>query len=136
MADRERHSSTARRTCGTFGVHVRAASTAGSSLRPNRPPVVTKFQAASKRLLVPVVGRKVALPDAPRAGFLAELYPDHADFALPVEDARVLSSAWEWYEQGVHFPVLTLGTMERDGAGGYRYLITQDGAADAAEGGS
>lgn len=64
------------------------------------------FQSASKLLLVPVVGRKVALPDAPRAGFLAELYPDHADFALPVEDARVLSSAWEWYEQGVHFPVL------------------------------
>jgi SAM-dependent methyltransferase len=64
------------------------------------------FQAASKRLLVPVVGRKVALPDAPRAGFLSELYPDHADFALPVEDARVLSSAWDWYEQGVHVPVL------------------------------
>ncbi|MEQ1634851.1 MAG: class I SAM-dependent methyltransferase [Planctomycetota bacterium] len=64
------------------------------------------FQSASKLLLAPVIGRKVALPDAPRAGFLAELYPDHADFALPVEDARVLSSAWEWYEQGVHFPVL------------------------------
>ena len=64
------------------------------------------FTAASKLLLVPVVGRKVALPDAPRPGFLAELYPDHADFALPVEDARVLSSAFEWYERGVHFPVL------------------------------
>ncbi|MBZ0150013.1 MAG: class I SAM-dependent methyltransferase, partial [Planctomycetes bacterium] len=64
------------------------------------------FQAASKHLLAPVVGRKVALPDAPRAGFLAELYPDHADFALPVEDAKVLSSAWDWYEQGVYFPVL------------------------------
>lgn len=64
------------------------------------------FQSASKRLLAPVVGRKVALLDAPRAGFLAELYPDHADFALPVEDAKVLSSAWDWYEQGVHFPVL------------------------------
>ena len=64
------------------------------------------FTAASNRLLVPVVGRKVALPDAPRPGFLAELYPDHDDFALPVEAARVLSSAWEWYEDGVHFPVL------------------------------
>ncbi len=64
------------------------------------------FQPVSKRLLAPVVGRKVALADAPRAGFLAELYPDHADFALPVEDAKVLSSAWDWYEQGVHFPVL------------------------------
>lgn len=64
------------------------------------------FTAASNRLLVSVVGRKVALPDAPRSGFLAELYPDHADFALPVEDARVLSSAWDWYEKGVHFPVL------------------------------
>lgn len=64
------------------------------------------FQSASKRLLAPVIGRKVALPDAPRAGFLSELYPDHADFALPVEDAKVLSSAWDWYEQGVHFPVL------------------------------
>ena len=64
------------------------------------------FQPASKRLLVPVVGRKVALPGAPRAGFLAELYPDHADFALPVEDAKVLSSAWEWYDKGVYFPVL------------------------------
>jgi|JRYL01.1.fsa_nt_gb SAM-dependent methyltransferase len=64
------------------------------------------FQSASKRLLAPVVGRKVALVGAPAAGFLAELYPDHADFALPVEDARVLSSAWDWYEEGVHFPVL------------------------------
>ena len=64
------------------------------------------FQAASKHLLVPVVGRKVALADAPRAGFLAELYPDHADFAVPVEDAKVLSSAWDWYEDGVYFPVL------------------------------
>ncbi len=64
------------------------------------------FTAASKRLLAPVVGRKLALPDAPRPGFLAELYPDHADFALPVEDARVLSSAWDWYDQGVYFPVL------------------------------
>lgn len=64
------------------------------------------FQSASQHLLAPVIGRKVALPDAPRAGFLSELYPDHADFALPVEDAKVLSSAWDWYEQGVHFPVL------------------------------
>lgn len=64
------------------------------------------FQAASKCLLAPVVGRKVALPGAPPAGFLAELYPDHADFALPVEDARILSSAWEWYANGVYFPVL------------------------------
>lgn len=64
------------------------------------------FQSASKHLLAPIVGRRVALPDAPRAGFLSELYPDHADFALPVEDAKVLSSAWEWYERGVHFPVL------------------------------
>jgi SAM-dependent methyltransferase len=64
------------------------------------------FQAASNRLLAPVIGRKVALPGAPRPGFLAELYPEHADFALPVEDVRVLSSAWDWYEKGVHFPVL------------------------------
>lgn len=64
------------------------------------------FTSASQRLLAPVVGRKVALADAPRPGFLSELYPDHADFALPVEDARILSSAWDWYEKGVHFPVL------------------------------
>ncbi len=64
------------------------------------------FQSASNHLLAPVVSRKVALPGAPRPGFLAELYPDHADFALPVEDARVLSSAWDWYAEGVYFPVL------------------------------
>lgn len=64
------------------------------------------FQAASKLLLAPIVGRRVALAGAPAPGFLAELYPDHADFALPVEDARILSSAWDWYEKGVHFPVL------------------------------
>lgn len=64
------------------------------------------FQASSKHLLAPVVGRKVALADAPRPGFLSELYPDHANFALPIEDARVLSSAFEWYERGVLFPVL------------------------------
>jgi SAM-dependent methyltransferase len=64
------------------------------------------FQSACKSLLAPIVNRKVALAGAPAAGFLAELYPDHADFALPVEDAKVLSSAWGWYEKGVHFPVL------------------------------
>jgi len=64
------------------------------------------FQSASKRLLAPIVGRKVVLAGAPGAGFLAELYPDHADFALPIEDARVLSSTWDWYVRGVHFPVL------------------------------
>ena len=52
------------------------------------------FQAASKLLLAPVVGRKVALPDAPRPGFLAELYPDHADFALPVEGSDASGISW------------------------------------------
>lgn len=64
------------------------------------------FQSASTRLLAPVVARRVALSNAPTPGFLAELYPDHANFALPVEALKVLSSAWDWYEKGVHFPVL------------------------------
>lgn len=63
-------------------------------------PSVTRSSTPSKLLLAPIVGRKVALADAPAAGFLSELYPDHADFALPFEDAKVLSQAWDWYEKG------------------------------------
>lgn len=32
---------------------------------------------------------------------------------------------------GVHFPILTLGRMERDGAGGYRYVVTEGPGGEA-----
>ena len=48
------------------------------------------FQAASKRLLVPVVGRKVALPDAPRASAGHDSYRGRGTSAVGEHPARRL----------------------------------------------
>ncbi len=60
----------------------------------------------SRRLLAPILDRRVDLIDAPEIGFLADLYPDHADFALPLVDVRRLRAAWKLHRDGVQMPVL------------------------------
>lgn len=58
------------------------------------------------RLLVPIEGGRVARPGAPEIGFLAELYPDHPRFWLPVPEVQDLSHAWHLFEHGVPMSVL------------------------------
>ena len=61
---------------------------------------------ASLRLLVPIARHRLDLDDPPTIGFLDQLYPDHASFALPFIDIQALNSAWNLYNKGVHLAVL------------------------------
>jgi predicted nicotinamide N-methyase len=61
---------------------------------------------ASSRLLVPVIGGKIAVSGAPDIGFLGELYPDLDRFGLPFVAALDLFNAWKRFDEGVHLAVL------------------------------
>jgi hypothetical protein len=64
------------------------------------------FEAAARRLLAPVEGGRIALDGAEGIGFLRQLYPDLATFALPVFELERLRRAWRIYREGVHLAVL------------------------------
>ncbi len=64
------------------------------------------YRSHAWRLLAPIEDGEVALPGAPKIGFLSELYPDLGRFWLPVPEIRDLSHAWYRYEHGVPMPVL------------------------------
>ena len=65
-----------------------------------------RFESVAERLLVTVQGHRVGLSDVPEIGFLAELYPENPDFALPLVWVQALNGAWVRHQSGVHFPVL------------------------------
>ena len=82
-----------------------------------RPPLETADYAAKQayrkayrdagwRLLVPIEGGEIAVPGAPKIGFLAELYPELERFWLPLPEVRSLSWAWSQYVDGVKLAVL------------------------------
>jgi hypothetical protein len=64
------------------------------------------FQELSDRLLAPVVRHRIALDQAPSIGFLAQLYPNQPEFALPFDHVHRLQRAWHWYRKGIHLSVL------------------------------
>lgn len=64
------------------------------------------WQAASQRLLAPVLARALPFPDAPALGFADDLYADEDDFFLPLIQVDELNRAWHWYRKGVHLDVL------------------------------
>lgn len=65
-----------------------------------------EFQEASNRLLVPVENNKIALRKSPEIGWLGKLYPDFDDFILPFPQVQGLNSSWQWYINGIQYPVL------------------------------
>ncbi len=73
---------------------------------PTRQAARRAWRDASARLLVPVIGHRVALSGAPEIGFLAELYPELARFGLPFVDVLDLFNAWKRFHEGVPFAVL------------------------------
>ncbi|TNE89810.1 MAG: methyltransferase domain-containing protein [Deltaproteobacteria bacterium] len=58
------------------------------------------------RLHTPIRDHLIAMGRAPECGFLAELYPERADFALPWLAVIDLVRAWRFYEEGVHLAAL------------------------------
>jgi SAM-dependent methyltransferase len=73
---------------------------------PARRAFQRAWRDAALRLLVPIVRHRVALTGAEPIGFLAELYPERADFWLPLPEVQELHGAWRRYQDGVHLAVL------------------------------
>ena len=55
---------------------------------------------------MPIRNHKVGVPGAPYIGFLAELYPEAPDFALPMVALLDLHKAWQHYHNGTTLAVL------------------------------
>lgn len=65
-----------------------------------------RFWHLSRPLLVPVVDHRIALRKAPSIPWLERLYPDERDFLLPLADLLGLNGSWQWYHNGVQYPIL------------------------------
>ena len=64
------------------------------------------FRELSHRILLEVSHHRLRVKKAPHVGWLKILYPDQEDFALSFPEIQGLNSAWQWYEKGLHIPVL------------------------------
>lgn len=66
----------------------------------------TIFRELSHRILLEVSHHRLRVKKAPQVGWLKILYPDQEEFALSFPEIQGLNSAWQWYEKGIHIPVL------------------------------
>jgi len=66
----------------------------------------TEFYEASNRLLASVENNEIALRKSPDIGWLKKLYPDLENFVLSFPQIQGLNSAWQWYINGIQYPVL------------------------------
>lgn len=65
----------------------------------------SKYHQASNNLLAPVKNNKLALGKSPDIGWLKNLYPDIEDFFLSFPQIQGLNSSWQWYINGIKYPV-------------------------------
>jgi hypothetical protein len=66
----------------------------------------SEYRKLSNRLLIQVKDYHVAVKKAPSIGWLERLYPGMNDFLLPFPQIQGLNSAWQWFNNGIHIPVL------------------------------
>lgn len=65
-----------------------------------------QYQILSNHILVKVSNGTIALDKAPEIGWLEKLYPDHDEFYLTFPQIQGLNSSWQWYLNGIQYPVL------------------------------
>lgn len=65
-----------------------------------------EFRKLSNLILIHVKEHKLVVRKAPVIGWLEKLYPELNDFYLPLPQIQGLNSAWQWYKNGIHIPVL------------------------------
>ncbi len=65
-----------------------------------------EFRKLSNLILIHVKEHKLGVSKAPEIGWLEKLYPELNDFFLPFPQIQGLNSAWQWYKNGIHIPVL------------------------------
>jgi len=64
------------------------------------------FRELSHRILLEVAHHRLRVKKAPQIGWLKTLYPDQEEFALSFPDVQGLNSSWQWYQKGIHIPVI------------------------------
>jgi len=65
-----------------------------------------EFRKLSNLILIRVKDHKLTVRKAPVIGWLEKLYPESDSFFLPLPQIQGLNSAWQWYKNGIHIPVL------------------------------
>ncbi|WP_194774595.1 methyltransferase [Pararhodonellum marinum] len=65
-----------------------------------------EFRKLSHLILIHVKEHKLMVRKAPVIGWLEKLYPELNEFFLPLPQIQGLNSAWQWYKNGIHIPVL------------------------------
>ena len=64
------------------------------------------FWQLTRPLLAPIAGHRIALRNAPVIPFLEYLYLEKDNFLLPLAELLGLNGAYQWYHQGIRYPVL------------------------------
>jgi len=65
-----------------------------------------EYRKLSHLILIGVKEHKLMVRKAPETGWLKKLYPELDNFFLPLPQIQGLNSAWKWYKNGIHIPVL------------------------------
>lgn len=60
----------------------------------------------SNQILVKVINGSLTLEKSPEIGWLKKFYPDHVEFYLTFPQIQGLNSSWQWYLNGIQYPVL------------------------------
>jgi hypothetical protein len=64
------------------------------------------YRKLSNLILIQVKEHKILVKKAPEIGWLEKLYPELNEFYLPFPQIQGLNSAWQWFKNGIHIPVL------------------------------
>ena len=67
----------------------------------------TAYHFLSNNLLTTVKNGKVELSKAPEIGWLDLFYPDSSEIYLSFPQIQGLNSSWQWYVNGIQYPVLS-----------------------------
>lgn len=65
-----------------------------------------QYHRLSNLILLEVVDYKLVVKKSPSIGWLQKLYPENKEFLLSFPQIQGLNSSWQWYQKGVHIPVL------------------------------
>ena len=59
----------------------------------------------ASKILAGIKGHRIDLQRAPEIPWLKEFYPDNQDFLIPLPELLGMNGAWQWYKNGVTYPV-------------------------------
>ena len=60
----------------------------------------------ANKILAGIKGHRIDLQRAPEIPWLKEFYPDNQNFLIPLPELLGMNGAWQWYKNGVTYPVL------------------------------